>query len=488
MALFSPFGNSQYSDSATGALAVGYYVQTYLAGSSTLATTYTDAGGGTPNANSATLASTVILNAAGLNPAGGFWLTAGVSYKFVIRNAAGVVVETVNDITGVTGTSTANSQWVASGVAPTFVSGTSFTLAGDQTSAFQVGRRLQFTVTAGTVYGTISVSAFAALSTITVIMDGATVLDGGLSVVNLSILTATNPALPSIGLLGPNFANAGAMIAQRPVGTLSVSPVIGQCDMIRMWASTGAVSAGTITQVSNAISGVTGFAARAAGATLTGAAVMSQAIRMESRDALKYKNKTAAFQVTVDHDVGSAVNYTLVVNKPAVLNNFASRTLIATSSAVSVATGTAATLTFGNVACGDCTNGLELEIMAACGAVTTKNFNVTEFKIELGAAASGFSAADEESDLARCKRMFRISSGNHYSTNSQGGGYTFGNSIEFPDMRITPSVGANTAGANTNTGATAVSVLGPSTLIFTATSTVNGQIQVNVTAPLTADI
>ncbi len=197
MALFSPFGNSQYSDSATGALAVGYYVQTYLAGSSTLATTFTDSTEATPNANSTTLANTVILNAAGLNPAGGFWLSAGVAYKFVIRNTAGVVVGGADDITGVTGPS-AVAQWVASGVAPTYVSTTSFTLAGDQTSVFEGDRRLKATVTAGTVYGTILTSAYGALTTVTMTMDGTSVLDSGLSAVELSILTSTNVALPPI--------------------------------------------------------------------------------------------------------------------------------------------------------------------------------------------------------------------------------------------------------------------------------------------------
>jgi len=239
MALFSPFGNSQYSDSATGALAVGYYVQTYIAGSSTLATTFTSASEATPNANSNTLASTVILNAAGLNPAGGFWLSSGVSYKFVIRNASGVVVETVDNITGVTSAAASNTQWVASGVAPTFVSGTSFTLAGDQTTAFHVGRRQQFTVTAGTVYGTITVSAFAALSTITVLMDGSTVLDAGLSVVNLSILTANSPAMPNI--YSPRAARIDVASVAGTVNLTTASPAT---DDIRM---TGALAITAIT-------------------------------------------------------------------------------------------------------------------------------------------------------------------------------------------------------------------------------------------------
>jgi hypothetical protein len=57
------------------------------------------------------------------------------------------------------------SEWVASGLTPTYVSATSFTLAGDQTSAFHKDRRLKTTNSGGTVYSTITASVFGALTT-----------------------------------------------------------------------------------------------------------------------------------------------------------------------------------------------------------------------------------------------------------------------------------------------------------------------------------
>lgn len=95
-------------------------------------------------------------------------------------------------------------QWQATTVTPSFVSTTSFTLTGDQTADFQPGRRARFAVTAGTVYGTISTSVYGALTTVTMIMDGASVLDAGLSSVDLSILTPQNPSVPTI------YAKSGA--------------------------------------------------------------------------------------------------------------------------------------------------------------------------------------------------------------------------------------------------------------------------------------
>jgi len=88
-------------------------------------------------------------------------------------------------------------QWAPSNVTPSYASANSFTLTGDQTAEFKPKRRLRFQVTTGTVYGTISTAVYGALTTVTMIMDGASVLDSGLSSVDLSILTPDNSAVPT---------------------------------------------------------------------------------------------------------------------------------------------------------------------------------------------------------------------------------------------------------------------------------------------------
>jgi hypothetical protein len=186
----SPIGNSQVID-ANGNPAVGWTITTYAAGSSTPLATYTDATGSTPQPASITL------NALGLPEVGQIWLTVGLAYKFIVKNAGGVSQFTIDNISGVNDASISTSQWTASGVTPTYISASSFTLVGDQTSEFHVGRRLQFTIAAGTVYGTISVSAYTTLTTVTMIMDSGQALDSGLSVVNVSILRADRAALPN---------------------------------------------------------------------------------------------------------------------------------------------------------------------------------------------------------------------------------------------------------------------------------------------------
>jgi hypothetical protein len=90
----------------------------------------------------------------------------------------------------------ATSQWLANSLIPVFVNPTTFTLSGNRTAEFHAGRRVQFLTSAGTVYGTIVASAYSTLTTITMRMDGSSVLDAGLSRAFLGLLRADNIAVP----------------------------------------------------------------------------------------------------------------------------------------------------------------------------------------------------------------------------------------------------------------------------------------------------
>jgi len=201
--LFSPWGNQQFLNDS-GNAAVGWKIYSYAAGSSTPLATYTDSAGGTPQSNP------IVLDSLGFPTVGQIWLTSGLSYKLVLTDASGVVKKTEDNITGVTGTSSV-TQWQASGLTPTYVSATSFTLSGDQTSEFQPGRRLQTTNTSGTIYSTIVTSAYGALTTVTVVNDSG-VLDSGLSQVSYGFLTATNSSVPVTAPVFRAYASASQSI------------------------------------------------------------------------------------------------------------------------------------------------------------------------------------------------------------------------------------------------------------------------------------
>jgi hypothetical protein len=196
MEKLSPVFNEQTVDINGNPLS-GAKVFTYAAGSSTKVATFTNAAGTIPQTNP------IILDALGYPTNGSIWLAEGTLVKFVLAPSTDTdpptsPIRTIDNVQGVNDSSTTVSQWTASGTAPTYVNATTFTLAGDQTSAFQPGRREQFTVSAGTVYGDIVSSSYAALTTVVMQMDTGQVLDSGLSAVNHSILLTTPTAIPAI--------------------------------------------------------------------------------------------------------------------------------------------------------------------------------------------------------------------------------------------------------------------------------------------------
>lgn len=168
----------------------------YVAGSvSTKTTVYKD------NAGNAAWSNPIVLDSGGNLPNGGVvWIPAGVSIKAVWApsndtDPPGSPYRTIDNIQGVNDITSSVSEWQA-GPAPSFISGTSFSLVGDQTANFTIGRRAKFTVTAGTVYGIITNSAFTTLTTVTMAMDGVQVLDSGLSAVSYGLLASTNQSSP----------------------------------------------------------------------------------------------------------------------------------------------------------------------------------------------------------------------------------------------------------------------------------------------------
>lgn len=193
----SPLFNEQQFD-ANGNPLSGGKLYTYAAGSSTPQTSYTDSTGATPQANP------IILNSRG-EPTNAIWLTTGLNYKFALHDSDDVLIRTIDNVSGVNDTaSPSTSEWIDLSATPTYTSAATFTVLGDKTSDFQVNRRVKCSVTAGTVYGYISVSAFTTLTTVTVVLDSGS-LDAGLSAVQLGLLTVLNESYPkSIAKSGAN--------------------------------------------------------------------------------------------------------------------------------------------------------------------------------------------------------------------------------------------------------------------------------------------
>ena len=194
----SPFATWKGIDS-NGNPYSGAQLFTYVAGSTTKVTTYKDEAGSSSHANP------IILNTKG-EPADGsgvaypIWQIGGAAVKFVLAPSTdtdppAAAIETWDNIDGINDTSISIDQWI-SGPTPTYVSATQFTLVGDQTSTFHVGRRVKTTNSGGTVYGTITVSAYTTLTTVTVVNDSGS-FDAGLSAVYYGLITADNTSDPA---------------------------------------------------------------------------------------------------------------------------------------------------------------------------------------------------------------------------------------------------------------------------------------------------
>ncbi|MEB2554040.1 tail fiber domain-containing protein [Burkholderia cenocepacia] len=91
-----------------------------------------------------------------------------------------------------------NPEWLNYGLTPTYVSSAQFTVTGNQTTIYSVGRRVRATVTAGTIYGSISVSTYTSLTTVTVSWDSGA-LDSGLTEADVGLMNPLYSSFP-VGL------------------------------------------------------------------------------------------------------------------------------------------------------------------------------------------------------------------------------------------------------------------------------------------------
>lgn len=213
----SPIGNDQFIDD-NGDPLVGGQIETYLAGSSTPAATYTSSSGSTPQSNP------IILNALGYPTLGPIWLTGGNSYKFIIKNASGSVLRTIDEIAGVNDATLSQSEWLQSGFVPTYISATSFSVPGDQTGVLQVDRRLRTTNTSGFIFSTITNSVFSAGNTTVTVANDSGTLDAGLSGVEYGLLSADDSAIPLIQSAG--IANKAVTFAK--IQDIASSTLVGR--------------------------------------------------------------------------------------------------------------------------------------------------------------------------------------------------------------------------------------------------------------------
>ena len=105
----------QFLDNSGNPL-TGGLLYTYAAGTTTPETTYTTAVGTTPNSNP------IVMDAAGRLESE-VWLTGAVAYKFILRDSAGGLIGTYDDIYGINDVSATGVPWSEITATPTTLAG-----------------------------------------------------------------------------------------------------------------------------------------------------------------------------------------------------------------------------------------------------------------------------------------------------------------------------------------------------------------------------
>lgn len=206
----------------------------------------------------------------------------------------------------------------------------------------------------------------------------------------------------------PLFDNAACQVKQQAGTTnLTTSPQHAKVDRFSAWANGGTVTAGTIGQNAASAIGRSGHSLHLAGVTLTGSGKLSVRQRIEAAQARQVRNASVSLAVAVWHDCAAPVSYTIRLSKAASADDFSSVTFIAASAAQPVAANTPSRIVFENVALGDCSAGLEVQIEADCGAITIKNLEFTEFVAAIAETAPPFaSLRSYAGELAACQRFW----------------------------------------------------------------------------------
>lgn len=173
-----------------GNLLNGGKLYVFEAGSSTLRTTYTDSDGITQNNNP------IVLNSRG-EVGNGVYVAAG-NAKIRLDDANDVTIWTRDQVPAMNDTSGVFSQWVSSGLTPTYISATSFSVPGDQTVEFHAMRRIKLTDST-TLYGWIKSASYgSSITTVTVLLDSPTgSLSVSLTAVALGLASAANTSVPT---------------------------------------------------------------------------------------------------------------------------------------------------------------------------------------------------------------------------------------------------------------------------------------------------
>ena len=198
------------------------------------------------------------------------------------------------------------------------------------------------------------------------------------------------------------------------------------------------VVSGTLKQI-NSTMGNLGKSIKFENLTITGAGEEYLRERIAGQYAIALKNKKVSIQCKIKHDIGNAIDFTIYLRKATSYNDFTIVTNITNSGAISVPSDVETLIKFENIDLGDCSNGLEFELKCESGEITNKNFEFTEFKLEIGEKITPFVAKDYASEILNCQKYYErvlVSFAGRSASLYSGNDRAMGGNINYSSTKI----------------------------------------------------
>ena len=226
--------------------------------------------------------------------------------------------------------------------------------------------------------------------------------------------------------------NGGMVLNQRPATTMTASYAYTDVDA---WKVKCATTGATVGQAAAAAVGRTGYALKVT--AYAAADPLKFTTYIESKDAIRLNNATASFSclARTNASAGSPL-CSIIVSKANAVDNFSAVTTVATGTGFSVATNTNTLVKLENVSMGDCSNGIQIEIVFAFVSATSGNFWITEVTANEGAFVAPFVYVPYDRELQRARRYFESSfdPGVVPSAGQGSQGYKFAHAFATTDM------------------------------------------------------
>lgn len=313
--------------------------------------------------------------------------------------------------------------------------------AGSILTADAFGQIEDFHMAAGTQYKVIAKDSLGAVKWT---RDDVFSLDTSVDSRLDSVEAAINDSAASRNLL----INGGMRVGDGVVRTLSSSFQEGVVN--KSYGLVTNVTAGTLDQGASTTYR-SGKYLKFDSVTTSGAGVVEAQIRVPSGTAANIVDTAAVFSAKVYHDVGSNITYTIKFQIPTgAADDFSSLSTLFTSSGQSVPTSTDTTISLSTGDMGDISKGLVIEISAAVGTLSGREFRITEAQLEPGEIATSFTETLFEIASKACGSDMPI--GSIYENGVDGTNPTtllgFGEWDAFGEGRVT--IGAGTSSTDTN--------------------------------------